>query len=87
MESGNGKILDLGLLLNPIGGIFKPEEEESEDDDSLQAALSAQIRKTNYENLGAAAHARNGPKNQKSRSLKQESSGISKLHKWTRSLT
>ena len=58
VESGNGKILDLELLLNQIGGIFKPDEEAPENDDSLQAAaLSTQIRKTNYENRGAAAAA------------------------------
>ena len=68
--------LDLELLLNQIGGTFKPNEEAPEDDDSLQAALSAQIRKTNYENR---AHDHNGSeKNQESRSPKEESSDISK---------
>ena len=56
VESENGKILGLELLLNRIGGIFKPDEEAPEDDDTLQAALSAQVRRTNYENCGAAAH-------------------------------
>ncbi len=27
VESGSGKILDLELLLNQVGGIFKPEDE------------------------------------------------------------
>ena len=56
VESGNGKILDLELLLNQIGGLFKPDEEAPENDDSLQVALSAQVRKTNYENRGTAAY-------------------------------
>ena len=83
VESGNGKILDLKLLLNRIGGIYKPDEEAPENDDSFQAALSAssaQVRKTNYENRGAATYDRNGPKkNQESRSRKPESWDISKL--------
>ena len=80
VESGNGKILDLELLLDQIGGIFKPNEEAPEDDDSLQAALSAQVRKTNYENRGTAAYDCNMPKKkQESRSLKPEYSDISKL--------
>ena len=36
VESENGKALDLTLLLNQIGGIFKPGEEEPENDDALQ---------------------------------------------------
>ena len=80
VESGNEKSLDLELLLYQIGGIFKPDEEAPENDESLQAALSAQVCKTNYENRGAAAHDRNVPKkNQESRSPKPESSDISKL--------
>ena len=79
-ESGNGKTLDLELWLNQIGGIFKQDEEAPEDDDSLQAALSAKICKKNYENRGTAAYARNGlKKNQELRSPKPESSVISKL--------
>ena len=41
VEAGDGKDLDLELLLNQIGGIFKPDEEATENDESLQAALSA----------------------------------------------
>ena len=40
-ETGDGKDLDLELLLNQIGGIFKLGEEATENDESLQAALSA----------------------------------------------
>ncbi len=50
VESGNGEVLDLELLLNQAGGIFEPDEEDPEEDVTLQAALSAQVRKTNYEN-------------------------------------
>ena len=32
VESGNGKILDLELLLNQVVGIFKPENDCPEDD-------------------------------------------------------
>ena len=68
---------DLELLLNQIEEIFKPYEEAPEEDDSLQAALSAQICQTNYENQGAAAYDPNGPKqNQESGSPKSESSDI-----------
>ncbi len=40
MEAGNDKTLDLELLLTEIGGIFKPDQEASEEDNTLQAALS-----------------------------------------------
>ncbi len=32
VESGKGETLDLEVLLNQIGGIFKPDEEALEDD-------------------------------------------------------
>ncbi len=32
MESGNGKVLDLELLLNQVGGIFKLDEDCQEED-------------------------------------------------------
>ena len=74
---GDGKTLDLELLLNQIGGIFKPDEEASEDDDTLQAAISAQVRKTNFEHRGAIANDRTGPKkSQESRSPKVEFSDL-----------
>ncbi len=41
------KVLDLELLLNQARGIFKPDEEGLEEDITLQAAVSAQVRKTN----------------------------------------
>ena len=48
LEYSKGKALDLELLLNRIGGVFKPIEDETPEDESLQAALSAQIRKNEY---------------------------------------
>jgi hypothetical protein len=39
VESGNGKVLDLELLLNQVGVIFKSNEEGQEEDITLQAAL------------------------------------------------
>ncbi len=38
VKSGNGKVLDLELLLNQVGVIFKPDEEGPEEDVTLQAA-------------------------------------------------
>ena len=49
VEAGDGKDLDMEILLNLIGGILKPDEEAAGDEESLQAALSAQVRKSNYE--------------------------------------
>ena len=72
--------MDLGLLLNQIGDIFKPDEEATENDESLQAALSAQVRRSNYVNRGMAAHDRNVPKkNQDTRSPKPSPTDLSKL--------
>ncbi len=45
VEYSKGKSLDLELLLSRIGSIFKPIEEEAPDE-TLQAALTAQIRKS-----------------------------------------
>jgi hypothetical protein len=39
VESGNGRVLDLELLMNQTGGIFKPDKEGPEEDITLQAAL------------------------------------------------
>ena len=54
-EAGNGNTLDLEVLLNQIGGIFKPDGETPEDDDILHALISAQVCKTNFKYLGAVA--------------------------------
>ena len=62
VDADNGTILDMEILLNLIGGIFKPDEEAALDDESLQAAMSAQVRKTNYENRGMAMQERKAPK-------------------------
>ena len=80
VEAGNGKDLDTEILLNQVGGFFKPEEEEAGDEESLQTALSAQVRRPTYENRGMAAQDRKGPKkNPDNRSPKRSSSDISKL--------
>ena len=49
VEYSKGKTLDLELLLNRTGSVFKPYGEEPLEDDSLQAALLAQVRKSNYD--------------------------------------
>ena len=80
VEAGNGKDLDMEILLNQVGGIFKPEEEAAGDEESLQAALSANVRRPTYENRGMAAQDRKGPKkNPDNKSPKQSTSEISKL--------
>ena len=80
VEAGNGKDLDMEILLNQVGGIFKPEEEAAGDEESLQAALSAQIRRPTYENRGMAAQDRKGPKkNPDTRSPKQPAPDLAKL--------
>ena len=53
VEYSKGKSLDLEKLLNKIGSIFKPIEEEAQEDESLQAALTAQIRKGKYKGAQA----------------------------------
>ena len=68
------------ILLNLIGRLFKPDEETAGDEESLQAALSAQVRKHTYENRGMSAQDRKGPKkNSDTRSLKQSVSDLAKL--------
>ena len=48
VKYSKGKVLDLELLLNRIGSDFKPIEDETPEDESLQSALSAQVRKNEY---------------------------------------
>ena len=80
VESDNGKDLDMEILLNLIDGIFKPEDEAAGDETSLQAALTVQVRRTNYENRGMATQERKAPKkNSDTRSPKQSVSDFSKL--------
>ena len=62
VEAGNGKDLDIEILLNQVGGIFKPEEETPDNEDSLQAALSANVQRQSFANRGAAVQDRRGPK-------------------------
>jgi hypothetical protein len=60
VEYSKGKSPDLEQLLNKIGSNFKPIEEEAPEDETLQAALTAQIRKSEYK--GTQAKNRTGPK-------------------------
>ena len=56
VDSDNGKDLDMEILLNLIGGIFKPEDEAAGDDTSLQAALNVQeneLREQGYGDAGS----------------------------------
>jgi hypothetical protein len=53
VEYSKGKSLDLEMLLNRIGSIFKPIEEEAQEDESLQAALMAQIGKSKFKGAQA----------------------------------
>ena len=79
-ESDNGKDLDMEILLNHIDGIFKPEDEAAGDETSLQAALTVQVLRTNYENRGMATQERKAPKkNPDTGSPKQTVSDFSKL--------
>ena len=41
VEAGDGKDLDMELLLNLIGGSSKPDEEATENDESLLQLLRA----------------------------------------------
>ncbi len=52
VKYSKGKKLDLEWLLNRIGSVSKPKEEEALEDDSLQAALTAQVQMNNYECKG-----------------------------------
>jgi hypothetical protein len=80
VKSGNGQNVDLELLLHQLGGIFKPEDDNQEEDSTLQAALSTQVRKMNFENLGAAIQDRSEPRrNNQSRSPKSASTNVTML--------
>ncbi len=54
LQAENGHKLDLRLLLDQLGGVFRPEEVTPEDEGSLHAVLLAQVRKPNYENIGSS---------------------------------
>ena len=41
VEAGNGKGLDMDVILNLIGGIFEPEEEAAGDEESLRGSISS----------------------------------------------
>jgi hypothetical protein len=78
VEYSKGKQPDLEQLLNKIGSIFKPIEEEAPEDENLQAALTAQIRKSEYQ--GTQAKNRTGPKHvQNSRPERAEHESDSRL--------
>ena len=51
VEYSKGKTLDLELILNRISSIFKPIEAETPEEDSLQAALTAQVSRNEYKGL------------------------------------
>ncbi len=73
-----GSCLDLEQLLKKIGCIFKPIEEEAQEDENLQAALTAQISKSEYQ--GTQAKNRNCPKHvQNSRPEREEHESDSRL--------
>ena len=78
MEYSKGKSPDLEQLLNKIGSIFKPIEEEAPEDETLQAALTAQFRKSEFQ--GTQAKNRTGPKYiQNSRPERAEQESDSRL--------
>jgi hypothetical protein len=78
VEYSKGKTLDLELLLNRIGSIFKPIEEEAQEDEALQAALTAQICKSEYK--GTQAKNQTGQKHvQNSRPKRAEQESDSRL--------
>ena len=52
VEYSKGKALELELLLNRIGSVFKPIEDDTPEEECLQAALSAQVRKNEYKGPG-----------------------------------
>ena len=60
VEYSKGKVLDRELLLNRIGSVFKPVEDDTPEEESPQAALSAQVRKNEYK--GMKGKDRGGPK-------------------------
>ena len=79
VEAGNGRDLDMEMLLKQVGGIFKAEEEAASNEDSLQAALSANVQRPNYANRGMAVQDRKGPKKNPDNRSPKPASEISKL--------
>jgi len=78
VEYSKGKQPDLEQLLNKIGSIFKPIEEEAPEDETLKAALTALIRKCKYQ--GTQAKNRTGQKHvQNSRPGRAEQESDSRL--------
>ena len=78
VEYSKGKELDLELLLNRIGSVFKPIEEDTPEEESLQAALTAQVRKNEYR--GTPGRDQGSPKqSQNPRPDRAESESDSKL--------
>ncbi len=53
-SQGMGRCWTLDYYWTKSDEYFKPDEEDTDEDVTLQAALSAQVRKPNYENQGAA---------------------------------
>ncbi len=78
VEYSKGKSPDLEQLLKKIGSISKPIEEEAPEDETLQVALTAQIRKSEYQ--GTQAKNWTGPKHvQNSRPDRVEHESDSRL--------
>ena len=78
VEYSNGKVLELELLPNIIGSVFKPVEDDTPEKESLQVALSAQVRKNEYK--GMQGKDQGGPKqNTNPRPDRAESKSDSKL--------
>jgi hypothetical protein len=76
----HGKTLDLELLLNRIGSIFRLFEGEALEDETLQAALTSQISKSKYK--GTQAKNQTCPKHvQNSRPNRAEQESNSRLTK------
>ena len=68
------------ILLNQVGGIFKAEGEAASNEDSLQAALSANVQRQDYANRGMAAQDRKGlKKNPDDKSPKHPGSDLARL--------
>ena len=60
VEYSKGKTIGLESLLNRISSVFKPIDDETSEDESLQVALTAHVCKSEYK--GTQGRDRGGPK-------------------------
>ena len=60
VEAGNGKDLDMEILLNQVGRIFNAEDEAASNEDSLQAARSANVQRQIFANRCMTVQDRKG---------------------------